>query len=74
MGTRGRKSAVQLAIAPQVVEIIPRPVAPGDLTDEQADEWQAIAADGRSATRITGTCHQTALRAGTIPPPAPLRL
>jgi hypothetical protein len=41
MGTRGRKSAAQLAIAPQVVEIIPRPVAPGDLTDEQAAEWDA---------------------------------
>ncbi len=42
MGTRGRKSAAQLAIAPQVVEIIPRPVAPGDLTDEQASEWDAV--------------------------------
>ncbi len=42
MGTRGRKSAAQLAIAPHVVEIVPRPVAPVGLTDEQASEWDAV--------------------------------
>ncbi len=44
MGTRGRKSAAQLAVAPTVVEIVPRPVAPMGLTDEQASEWDAVVA------------------------------
>lgn len=42
MGTRGRKSAAELAVVPSVVEIVPRPVAPSELTDEQADEWRAV--------------------------------
>ena len=41
MGKRGRKSAAELAIA-QVVEIQPRPVAPEELTEEEAREWEAI--------------------------------
>ena len=38
---RGRKSAAELAVA-SVVEIQPRPVAPSELTDEEAVEWEAI--------------------------------
>ncbi len=55
MGTRGRKSAAQLAIAPQIVEIVPRPVAPGDLTDEQAVEWDAVVYCFRVARRMSLT-------------------
>ena len=40
---RGRKSAAEMAIAP-VIEIQPRPVAPSELTDEEAAEWEAIVA------------------------------
>lgn len=42
MGTRGRKSAAELAIARKVVEIVPRPAAPSELTDEEAAEWEAV--------------------------------
>ena len=42
MQKRGRKSAAELAVVPNVVEAVPRPVAPDDLTDEQAVEWEAI--------------------------------
>ena len=41
MGTRGRKSAAELAIA-QVVEVQPRPAAPEELADEEAREWEDI--------------------------------
>ena len=37
-----RKSAAELAVAPQVVSVVPRPVAPSELTDEQAAEWEAV--------------------------------
>ena len=43
MGKRGRKSAAELAVA-SVVEIQPRPVAPSELTDEEAREWEGIVA------------------------------
>ena len=43
MKQRGRKFAAQLAVAP-VVSVEPRPVAPGELTDEQAAEWDAVVA------------------------------
>jgi hypothetical protein len=39
---RGRRSAAALAIAAPTVEIVQRPDAPYDLTDEQVDEWRAI--------------------------------
>jgi len=39
---RGRRSAAALAIAGPTVEIVQRPDAPYDLTDEQTDEWRAI--------------------------------
>ena len=45
MGSRGRKSGQSLAIGPVVtgpVEIVQRPDAPYDLTDEQVDEWRAV--------------------------------
>ncbi len=41
MGKRGRKSAAELAIAP-LITIEPRPVAPSDLVDEEAAEWEKI--------------------------------
>ena len=37
-----RKSAAELAVAPRVVEVTPRPVAPSHLADEEAAEWEAI--------------------------------
>lgn len=44
MGVRGRKSsnanAVQTLVAP--TEVVQRPDAPYDLTDDQADEWWAV--------------------------------
>ena len=43
MRKRGRKSAAELAVAP-VIEIEPRPVAPSELTDEEAIEWEGIVA------------------------------
>lgn len=44
MAKRGRKSAASLAIVSKesLIEAIPRPDAPYDLTDEQADEWRAV--------------------------------
>jgi hypothetical protein len=39
MGTRGRKSAADLAV---VHGILQRPAAPDELTSEQATEWQAV--------------------------------
>jgi hypothetical protein len=44
MGTRGRTSAAALAVATKsnVVEIMPRPEAPVDLTDDQAEEWMSV--------------------------------
>lgn len=41
MGTRGPKSAASLSIAAPV-EVISRPDAPYDLTDEQTEEWWAV--------------------------------
>jgi hypothetical protein len=41
MTQRGRKSAAALSVA-RVVHVEPRPVAPSDLTDEQAREWDAV--------------------------------
>jgi len=43
MGSRGRVSAASLEVAdPKRVETVPRPDAPYDLTDEQAEEWWAV--------------------------------
>ncbi len=42
MATRGRKSAAALSVAVGPVEIIQRPDAPYDLTDEQSAEWWAV--------------------------------
>ena len=44
MGSRGRKSTQALAVATVTgpVEIVQRPDAPYDLTDEQVDEWRAV--------------------------------
>jgi hypothetical protein len=44
MGSRGRKSADSLAIIQNPLEIVQRPDAPYDLTDEQVDEWRAVVA------------------------------
>jgi hypothetical protein len=41
MGTRGPKSAAALTVAAPV-EVIQRPDAPYDLTDEQSAEWWAV--------------------------------
>lgn len=41
MGTRGRTSAAALAVAGPV-EVLQRPDAPYDLTDEQSEEWWAV--------------------------------
>src|SRR6185369_5683232 len=44
MEGRGRKSSASLAIvSSNYLETIPRPDAPCDLTDEQAEEWREIA-------------------------------
>src|SRR3954452_8009205 len=41
--TRGRKSEASVSIgAIARLESVPRPDAPYDLTDEQADEWRAL--------------------------------
>jgi hypothetical protein len=42
MGTRGRPSIASLMVHANPAEIIQRPDAPYDLTDEQAEEWRAI--------------------------------
>lgn len=43
MGARGRKSGASLAVVgPGGLETIRRPEPPAELTDEQADEWQAV--------------------------------
>jgi uncharacterized SAM-dependent methyltransferase len=46
MGSRGRKSSQSLAVAAitSPIEVIQRPDAPYDLTDEQTDEWRAVVA------------------------------
>lgn len=41
MGMRGRKSAASLSVA-SPVQVMERPDAPYDLTDEQAEEWWAV--------------------------------
>ena len=42
MGTRGRTSMAALMVPNNTTEIVHRPDAPDDLTDEQAEEWRAI--------------------------------
>lgn len=42
MTQRGRKSAASLSVNVASIETIPRPDAPYDLTDEQAEEWWAV--------------------------------
>jgi hypothetical protein len=43
MGTRGRRSAAELTVARTgPVDVVPRPDAPYDLTDEQTEEWWAV--------------------------------
>jgi hypothetical protein len=42
MATRGRPSIASLMVPANPAEIIQRPDAPYDLTDEQAEEWRAI--------------------------------
>ncbi|MDI6026732.1 hypothetical protein QBK99_11070 [Corticibacterium sp. UT-5YL-CI-8] len=43
MTKRGRKSAASLEVAtPALVEMVSRPDAPYDLTDEQSAEWWAV--------------------------------
>jgi hypothetical protein len=44
MAKRGRKSASELqsAVLPGPIEVVPRPDAPYELTDEEAIEWRAI--------------------------------
>ena len=43
MGTRGRESAASLTvIGLGGIESVQRPGPPGELTQEQADEWQAV--------------------------------
>lgn len=42
MGARGRKSAASLAVASRPIEVVQRPDAPYDLTDEQSEEWWAV--------------------------------
>lgn len=43
MGVRGRKSAAELTvISGDGIETIRRPEPPAELTEEQADEWQAV--------------------------------
>ena len=42
MGTRGRTSMASLMVPDNPTEIVQRPDAPYDLTDEQSEEWRAI--------------------------------
>ena len=43
MGARGRKSAASgELVAVSAVQVMARPDAPYDLTDEQADEWRSV--------------------------------
>lgn len=45
MGSRGRKSGASLAVlarSPSPVEIVERPKAPHDLTDEETEVWVAV--------------------------------
>lgn len=42
MGTRGRTSMAALMVPNNPTEIVQRPDAPYDLTDEEADEWRAV--------------------------------
>lgn len=44
MAKRGRKSTASLATVTKesLIEAIPRPDAPYDLTDEQSEEWRAV--------------------------------
>jgi hypothetical protein len=42
MGTRGRSSMASLMVPDNPTEIIQRPDAPYDLTDEESNEWAAI--------------------------------
>ena len=49
MGVRGRKSAADLAVIQGEASNLPRP--PAGLTDEQANEWRAVAPSLPSLTR-----------------------
>lgn len=42
MEQRGRKSAASLSLPIEVGNLLPRPDAPYDLTDEEATEWWAV--------------------------------
>ena len=42
MGTRGRASMAALMVPNNPTEIVQRPDAPYDLTDEEAEEWRAV--------------------------------
>ena len=42
MGTRGRTSMAALMVPSDPTEIVQRPDAPYDLTDEESGEWRAI--------------------------------
>lgn len=42
MGTRGRTSVAALMAPNNPTEILQRPDAPYDLTDEEAEEWRAV--------------------------------
>jgi len=42
MGTRGRRSMASLMVPHNPTEIVQRPDAPYDLTDEQSEEWRAV--------------------------------
>ena len=42
MAQRGRRSSASLTLPTVNVEVVRRPDAPYDLTDEQTDEWRAI--------------------------------
>ena len=55
MGKIGRKSAAELAMAP-LITIEPRPVAPSELVDEEATEWEKIVAR-MPASWFTKECH-----------------
>ena len=42
MGTRGRTSMAAMMVPDNPTEIVQRPDAPYDLTDEEAEEWRAV--------------------------------
>ena len=44
MAQRGRRSAASLLVVPTALEAIPRQRAPRELSQEQADIWNAVVA------------------------------